>query len=372
MLPPGFKNEYNNPMIIEDSDEEQGRQRIDVHGAEVLDVPIDDDEEAAIAKANGFYGGNMRRPTYPIRVKRTEHKARAVGINADASLAVTHDVKRQADAANDGEGGRTKRNPSETESSSEQPEFKGVYIDEETAAVKVDPDETEDDKARRQARERDATRSSPKASRKTPARRARSPVPQTEEEKLERDLEKNEAARLKAELGQKFQDQGSGDRADGGQDAANDRANANYLIQLPPVLPELLDPNEKVKAEHEASKPEEEKTSGSKPAADVETIVKPDVDGEAEQSKDVPPPKSGRIGKLRVHRSGKVTLSWGGTSMEVREGTDAFFLQSIVLTEASEPATAGAASVPPSSRALCFGQVRGKMVVTPDWDAILQ
>ncbi|KIV93371.1 hypothetical protein PV10_04587 [Exophiala mesophila] len=42
---------------------------------------------------------------------------------------------------------------------------------------------------------------------------------------------------------------------------------------------------------------------------------------------------SGLVGKLRLHKSGKVSLDWGGTDMEVRYGTEVDFLQDVVLIE---------------------------------------
>ncbi|RVX75145.1 hypothetical protein B0A52_01422 [Exophiala mesophila] len=50
---------------------------------------------------------------------------------------------------------------------------------------------------------------------------------------------------------------------------------------------------------------------------------------------------SGLVGKLRLHKSGKVSLDWGGTDMEVRYGTEVDFLQDVVLIEPPVVSSAG-------------------------------
>lgn len=100
--------------------------------------------------------------------------------------------------------------------------------------------------------------------------------------------------------------------------------------------------------------------------------------------RDVP---SGFVGKLRVHASGRTFLDWGGTSMQIGMGTDVQFLQDVMVTRFFEPEEkledmAGKSGPKdmkkeveepkgPGGEALGLGQIRGKFVVTPDWEEIV-
>ena len=73
--------------------------------------------------------------------------------------------------------------------------------------------------------------------------------------------------------------------------------------------------------------------------------------------------EEGFIGKLVVRESGKVELSWGGTSMVLGRGVSANFLSTVVVTENK--------AEDPEGVAIGMGQVMGKFVVTPDWEKML-
>ncbi|RMZ77427.1 hypothetical protein DV738_g4415, partial [Chaetothyriales sp. CBS 135597] len=62
---------------------------------------------------------------------------------------------------------------------------------------------------------------------------------------------------------------------------------------------------------------------------------------------------SGLVGKLNVHASGRITLDWGGTDMEVQLGTDEKPPQEQQL-----------------SKAYALGQLDARMVVLPDWSKL--
>ena len=176
-----------------------------------------------------------------------------------------------------------------------------------------------------------------------------------------------------------------------------------FLLQFPPLTPLLVDPNAPKEEEDEVTEVKQE-TAATVPSATDKgkgPAVKKDPDG---TGKKLPPPKpkdphdhnrvfaaccppdrlaSGLVGKLNVHASGKITLDWGGTDMEVRLGTEVDFLQDAVLLqtkqdEDSKPSSSrGTPAVHAeggdddrSSRAFALGQVEGKMVVIPDWSKL--
>ena len=63
---------------------------------------------------------------------------------------------------------------------------------------------------------------------------------------------------------------------------------------------------------------------------------------------------SGTGGKLRLHKSGKLTMTLGNIVMEVNQGTESNFLQDVVVMNEEE------------KRAYLIGQIARKMVVSPD------
>ena len=77
----------------------------------------------------------------------------------------------------------------------------------------------------------------------------------------------------------------------------------------------------------------------------------------------------GFAGKLNVHKSGKVTLEWGETNMEIRWGSEVDFLQDVVLAAGDEREDV---TVGDERSAYALGQVQKKLVVIPDWQKIYE
>jgi len=158
-----------------------------------------------------------------------------------------------------------------------------------------------------------------------------------------------------------------------------------FLFQLPPLVPQLYDPATRqaqvgntidvdgvqVKAEDAASaatananaNTSQKGADQTKSTAEVPTTM---YTANAPPSQRLP---SGLVGKLKIHKSGKVTLDWGGTDMEVRYGTEVDFLQDVVCVETpNQPdGEEGDAASRKEGRAYAMGQVKRKMVLVPDW-----
>ncbi|KAJ5560954.1 RNA polymerase III Rpc4 [Penicillium sp. DV-2018c] len=79
---------------------------------------------------------------------------------------------------------------------------------------------------------------------------------------------------------------------------------------------------------------------------------------------------TGRVGKLNVHKSGRVTLDWGGISMELDRGAPVGFVQEAVIMSKPTPQVPGKVDEDPG-QVWSMGQLSGKFTVTPNWDAIL-
>lgn len=138
-----------------------------------------------------------------------------------------------------------------------------------------------------------------------------------------------------------------------------------YLFQFPPLTPVLADPAEGMEVKQEPEVEIQpvpsalEKTNGA--------TIKKEEGGEERKKKksdvltaDNMQLPSGLVGTLRVHKSGKVTLDWGGADLEVRYGTEVDFLQDVVMTDETE------------QTAWALGQVERKMVCIPNWQKLYE
>ncbi|KAF5093458.1 hypothetical protein D0Z00_004054 [Geotrichum galactomycetum] len=92
---------------------------------------------------------------------------------------------------------------------------------------------------------------------------------------------------------------------------------------------------------------------------DVEMRVVGD-NAAAKQSAAITRFPEGMAGKLRLHKSGKLTMLLGNIVMEVSQGTEANFLQDVVVMS------------PEEQKAYLIGQVTRKMIVAPDVDLLLE
>ncbi|XP_047537344.1 DNA-directed RNA polymerase III subunit RPC4 isoform X2 [Vanessa atalanta] len=72
--------------------------------------------------------------------------------------------------------------------------------------------------------------------------------------------------------------------------------------------------------------------------------------------------EEGKIGKLRVHRSGRVTLLLGDTVFEVCSGTKASFYQEVVSTAVDEASR--------SANLVSLGALQHKLNITPHWQTM--
>lgn len=158
-----------------------------------------------------------------------------------------------------------------------------------------------------------------------------------------------------------------------------------YLFQFPPVIPKLYDPTTEKKPEHPNLKRRGDPSlstdgveiTGSKGTVDLTKDKSVKLEPEVQEIKieEHPPEeenaeeavdKEGWIGELVVRKSGRVELSWGGTSMVVSRGQAGTFLSTGMVVEKNEDAFGNVAE----GRATGMGRVMGKMVVVPDWEKV--
>ncbi|KAK7541268.1 RNA polymerase III RPC4-domain-containing protein [Phyllosticta citribraziliensis] len=341
----------------------------------------------------------------PVRLQRREHHNAARKIVAEAPG--DPEIKTEDGASSSKKG---KQKAKDVQVTGEQAHWRGAWgWENEDGVVNIKDEPTEDSAIPTDIPEapiKDAP-SSPELSRKTKPRMKsrRKPrwgefVAHTEEEKAEqaRILEARES--VAKELGTIVPprepaadaDTSTPRDADGDtamnegtpkeqtepkQEAIDNRQDRVYLFQFPPVLPSLT-VKDTVKPEptspthpHDVDAPAAA-TAESSNKQPQQPAVKIEDDGPSgldQVSPDLPTVlSSGKVGKLRVHESGRTTLDWGGTSLELHAGMEASFLQDIVISKIDPQEERVGRD---AGQAMSFGRVFGKFVVTPDFEEIV-
>lgn len=256
--------------------------------------------------------------------------------------------------------------------------------------------------------------------RKRPSSRTKSrliqPILQTEEDRQEWTRYEEDLRLLSEELG--FVKPGSlqthsidpdGDcKTDNEADHSKDkREGLVYLFQLPPIMPKILTAAEKEivnmestqieKAEKDIppdmskpidlklSQPSDHNQTQPKPEPE-ETLVLDTRNANIFMAKDSVLPV-GRVGRLRVHNTGRVTATWGGASLELGRGSGSGLLQEVVMTEYSRHHAIKLSAegkdkhnndgeggkekleerISLGDKGWAIGQLGGGFVMTPDW-----
>jgi len=165
------------------------------------------------------------------------------------------------------------------------------------------------------------------------------------------------------------------------------RTDRVYLFQFPPILPSLAPQTVKPEPQSPTLSKKIPAATSSSSAIDIDatpastTTTKPAAASAIPESAGQmhSPFPSGLVGKLRVHASGRTTLDWGGTSLQVGMGTDVQFLQDAVVAKFNDKSDVQGAKGKEEEQdesayggeVMGLGQVRGKFVVTPDWEEIV-
>lgn len=325
-------------------------------------------------------------PMTPIRVTRVAHKERALGINADGATnkegAITVGANDAATTGKRKGKQRAKDAPQTLELSSGS--------DRELEPQEIQPTIKPDPEAPSAAEERlqepqlaggasnvddlpQEPPSSPESKRKGKEKiKARTfssssqpdrPDLQTQEEIDEWERNQTDLRILRNELGTPAPLA----PAEGESAEEDKRADKVYLFQFPPVLPDLAPTT--IRPDPDAPPDALGMDGGAGATNSKENPI--DVSDSAINQPKLP---SGMVGKLNIHKSGRATLDWGGTSFCLGMGAEASFLQDILVAKVPaqrDEDTAMGGSAAEEGVAMSMGQVKGKFVVTPDWDEIL-
>lgn len=159
------------------------------------------------------------------------------------------------------------------------------------------------------------------------------------------------------------------------EESKNKLAGHLFLMQFPPVTPNLVAPS--VEGEGGATQTDQQPAEGAANNQPEPTPVKQEPNGEVQedgQQTTAEPPKVvsaadwqlpvGRVGKMNVHASGRVTFDWGGINFELDRSVDVDFLQEAVIMGSP-------GEEEEESKVWSMGQVSGKFTVMPDWEKML-
>ncbi|KAJ5740354.1 hypothetical protein N7493_000226 [Penicillium malachiteum] len=382
-----------------------------------INIESDEDWDSADdVKGKKPSRGRRERGLRPVRVTRHEHEERVIHVNMESSSAKAAEIrdKAQQEAAEE-------ISSTEEDIPMSQPEVKEEPSDDNDTPIADLPPAEDDGLPTQRYRVRRKT-SDPKSADRKPVG-SKEAIPPTKVKRDPRELlrtkeEIDEYDRHLADLkhirellthrepepepepeaqppaeaeAEKSQPAETDTNMDDGLDQDNEEAPieklANehllghlFLMQFPPMTPNLSLANT-----NDAPAPQ---TTQSQPQPQAEPEVKTengegaDVEVTGETISDGPSKlvtaatnwslPAGRVGKLNVHKSGRVTMDWGGISFELDRAAAVDFVQEALIVSQPEPDQSGQlAKDDARHQAWSMGQLSGKFTVMPNWDAML-
>ncbi|PPJ57212.1 hypothetical protein CBER1_02818 [Cercospora berteroae] len=384
--------------ISSDEDENEGDKR-DVDRMQVIDLTGDQEPD-------------LEDPFVPVRLSRVPHKERAVGIQAEESP----EASDAAEAVPEKRKGKQRARDVEVTGTAAVPKRPTTYSSSDTEGepqIKQEP--TDDEQTRPTTPEPAVTQpaagivspgaellDSPERSRKAkekikenaeiPEEGDESDVERPPEPHFQTQAEKDEWIRfyddkqkVRHELGRLVPKAISAPDADGDTAMAEETGHAKrakarqeerekhvYLFQFPPVLPDLKAVT--IKDDPDATEPNGDGNGDAMDVEETNGAAATSTAPAASSGSTRPSLPSGQVGKLRVHKSGKTTLDWGGTSLVLNLGAEATFLQNVLIAKVPETKPKEGEQPPEDvedANAMGMGLIRAKFVLTPDWNEIL-
>lgn len=333
----------------------------------------------------------------PIRVERHEHEERVVGVNTEASSSTSAELRRQAKEKAGSDNALFVEDDETGEPKPQEPRIKAEPADGDVSMADVAPHEKDEEED-----EVPLPEPTVKARKRVSVKDPRSLL-RTKEEIEEFDRHAQDLEVMKDLLSVEEPTRPERPLADGTTEVADQKEVTDeeeilrdkhsgqlFLIQFPPLTPNLV-----------IQGGADQATEGAVGALDSDisiTHAGPRADGPAvkqEEDADVQEVKAqtapgkpaklatatqqqlpaGRVGKLHLHVSGRVTMDWGGISFELTRGTEVNFLQEALIV--SSPSTTQTAAEeekdlePEEKKVWAMGQLSGKFVAQPDWDKLL-
>ncbi|KAI1980289.1 hypothetical protein LOZ51_005645 [Ophidiomyces ophidiicola] len=365
--------------------------QINIHTDSESETGEPDKGKAPAAAAGPASAG--ARGLRPIRVERMEHVDRNLDMNTEESSSKSAELRRQAKQKS-GKGDSLFVESDEEEAAAGADD---VQMADEDQHVQIKDEPTDADSripgdipTTTDTPADDAGPKKPQTSRKQAATKNPRSKLKTEEERREYDQHEQDVEELKQALGNIHtadvvaNNEGDEESIAKVEAIKDERQGRLFLLQFPPLTPNLIVPSTEPNNPDEAMvvegasthtqeaitiKHENGTTSSSITLNESTNLPIPSKSASAAplitaENNHLPP---GRVGKLQIHRSGRATVDWGGITFELNKGSDVDFLQDAVVASDSKPGETGAAD----RRIWAMSQVSGKFVVTPDWDRLL-
>ncbi|ORY17160.1 RNA polymerase III RPC4-domain-containing protein [Clohesyomyces aquaticus] len=378
-----IKKEDGGYISSEDDDDIKFPRR----NIDFIEVSSDEQERAPSKQKPKRGKSSTAHSLMPVRVSRKDHHDRVLG-KTESSSSVPTKSPEQAEESKDSlkaiaaESATRKGKMKDVEITDVRKPYKGMWQDADEpqgSSIKIEVISDEENSSEAVDVRADTTaKAAEKRSVESPATEKKPPVKggyagiapalQTDEDRAEWERYQAKLRFMRLELGSP-EPQPVREVEENNPDEVKDvRHNNVYIFQLPPDMPALLSPKTKAAEASDASEPAPPAPSGTD-----HNVLKPQVeikleDEAPEQSTKVPrfPSTGGYVGKMRVHKSGKTTLDWGGSPFVVMPGLKARFLQEVISLDITPEADR--VSPDDGGKARSFGRVKGKFVVTPDWD----
>ncbi|KAJ5279107.1 hypothetical protein N7478_004479 [Penicillium angulare] len=377
-------------------------------------INIDEDEDDDFADdVKGKMPRRREKGLRPVRVTRHEHEERTVHVNMESSSTKAAEIRAQAqkDAAevvddksspeeDNVEQPRVKEEPSDDNDTpmEDVPAVDDDFLPRQRYRVRrktSDPLEAEDPK-------KDKKELPPTAVKRDPRELLRTKEETDEYDRHEEDLkhvlellthqepesdpEPEADTETEREKSQGAPETTTADGAGSNEDDPPIEKLANqhllgqlFLMQFPPMTPNLTIPGSKDAPASGTTRPQTQDQPDIKPEIGDQDV---EITGEGAAESDRPSEMitaaanwslpAGRVGKLNVHKSGRITMDWGGVSFELDRATGVDFVQEALIVSQPE---ADASGQPPKDdrrhEAWSMGQLSGKFTVMPNWDSIL-
>lgn len=381
---PAHWRSNNNAGYSSDEDEQASALRISI---DEINLDEDSEEEAAEIKKDIKGKKAVRKLALPligprpIRVERHEHEERVVSVDVEASTTAAAQPSRQA----------VEEDGSDNE----------LFISEEptTPKIKREPADGDMGMADVPHEGRDET---PLPAQRFKARKSvlvKDPrsLLRTKEEIEEFDRHNEDLEALKdiltpdepATVVKPATTTGGGDEGEEGaepkeevkedEEPVDKNAGRLYLIQFPPLTPNLTVPGGAEPIDVQDDVATEDITVVQENSLGEPEVKQEDGEGEEDIKPARKPPgrlvtaterqlPAGRVGRLHLHKSGRVTLDWGGISFELDKGANVNFVQEAVI--ASTGSIAGEEDT--GERAVwSMGQLSEKFIASPEWNKLL-
>lgn len=336
----------------------------------------DDDPIPTIGVRRVKPHGESSTALRPVRVERYEHVSRAAGLTVKPKRSASTDSKAKQQTKTVRE---VETIPSD-EDPEKDPDLEFVRSDPKSEVARGKARQPDDD-VRDEPQDREETaRPKSKPARKVGFQHLDAVETVEEREEQERHVEGVES--LKEELASMgtstATDPFAKETQSEEQGAAGELTERNgrlYLFQLPPLTPMLFDSEKETASINGADPPStanngpnEPSTKDTKPTASVTVKKEEGTDKATSEPRALTAAMhqklpDGRAGKLKVHKSGRVTMEWGEVDMEVHWGSEVDFLQDALLATPAGEA---------EKTAWSLSQVKGKMVVTPNWEKMFK